>query len=193
MQPNIQPPKKQQKEINQEIFTYTAPWMIFAAAFSYVQDNPYRLALGSFLDHSNNKVQIVQLNDDSTYLKKVAEFNHPFPPTKLMWYPDRYEFFLRSSASIFKFIVSLSYLSKTFRLGYNKGQDLIASTGDFLRLWELNGTGGANLKALLNNVRTNFLLPIANRYPFLNSRTCLMTNAGLWLEYKLPIFLLLPY
>jgi WD repeat-containing protein 68 len=127
MQPNIQQPPqpKKQKEINQEIFTYNAPWMIFAAAFSYVQDNPYRLALGSFLDHSNNKVQIVQLNDDSTYLKKVAEFNHPFPPTKLMWYPDR--------------------------LGYNKGQDLIASTGDFLRIWELNGNGGANLKALLNN------------------------------------------
>jgi len=115
-------PKKKQKEINQEIFTYNAPWMIFAAAFSYAQDNPYRLALGSFLDHSNNKVQIVQLNDESTYLKKVAEFNHPFPPTKLMWYPDR--------------------LTKS---------DILASSGDFLRIWELNGTGGATLKSVLNN------------------------------------------
>jgi hypothetical protein len=46
MQPNLQQPPqpKKQKEINQEIFTYNAPWMIFAAAFSYVQDNPYRLA-----------------------------------------------------------------------------------------------------------------------------------------------------
>lgn len=119
--------KQKQKEINQEIFTYNAPWMIFASAFSYVQDNPYRLAIGSFLDHSNNKVQIIQMSDDSTHLKKVAEFNHPFPPTKLMWYPDR--------------------LGKN---GHNN--DFIASSGDYLRLWEVNATGGgATLRALLNN------------------------------------------
>jgi len=118
-------PQKKQRTINQEIYTYTAPWMIFASAFSYIQDNPYRLAIGSFLDHSNNKVQIVQLNDESTSLKKVAEFSHPFPPTKLMWFPDR--------------------LGKS---GHN--QDIIASTGDFLRIWELSGTG-ANLRATLNN------------------------------------------
>jgi WD repeat-containing protein 68 len=89
MQPIPKKPQKE-REINQEIFTYNAPWMIFAAAFSYVADNPYRLAIGSFLDHSNNKVQIIQLNDEGTSLKKVTEFSHPFPPTKLMWCPDRY-------------------------------------------------------------------------------------------------------
>lgn len=96
--------------------------MIFAAAFSYVQDNPYRLAIGSFLDHSNNKVQIIQMNEEATSLKKVTEFSHPFPPTKLMWCPDR----------------------------FNQNQDIIASSGDYLRIWEVT-SNGVNPRALLNN------------------------------------------
>jgi DDB1- and CUL4-associated factor 7 len=54
-------------------------------------------------------VQVVDLNQKDDCFVKVAEFSHPYPPTKVMWRPD-----CPVGAS-----------------------DLIATTGDFLRLWSV--------------------------------------------------------
>jgi WD repeat-containing protein 68 len=56
-----------------------------------------------------------------------GKFDHPYPTTKILWMPD-----------------------KAGRLS-----DTIATTGDYLRLWDV-GDSGVNLKAVLNNVRLFF-------------------------------------
>lgn len=53
-------------------------------------------------------------------------FQHPYPPTKLMWVPD-------ADAS---------------------RPDLLATSGDFLRVWRV-GEEGVQLEKLLNNVSGN--------------------------------------
>lgn len=61
---------------------------------------------------------------------KACEFDHPYPCTKLLWNPD----------------ISSS------------GKDLIATTGDYLRLWNLeddgsgHGTLNAKKEIMLNSV-----------------------------------------
>ena len=68
------------------------------------------------------------------YRKKIAEsivqtcihfrFDHPYPTTKILWIPD------------------------------TKGvcPDLLATSGDYLRIWKVNeGSGEVKLESLLNN------------------------------------------
>lgn len=89
------------------IFTYNAPWLIYAANWS--NKSPFKLAIGSFVEEYNNTIEIIQLNENKSSLKKVAQFKHPYPPTKIMWAPDT----------------------------SNITNDLIATTGDFLRIWDV--------------------------------------------------------
>lgn len=108
-----------------EILEYQGKWPLYGLAWSKRRDKPARLAIGSFVEEYSNKVEIIQHNPDS--LTYSATFDHPYPCTKIDWIPD------------------------------NKGThpDLIGTTGDFLRLWELDEAGNPKLKCLLNNVRTN--------------------------------------
>ncbi len=61
---------------------------------------------------------------------KACEFDHPYPCTKVLWNPD---------------------MSTT-------GRDMVATTGDYLRLWNLeddgSGTGKMNARreVMLNSV-----------------------------------------
>jgi len=48
---------------------------------------PIRLAIGSYLETEANKVQVVEVNPETSRLELVAEADHPFPGTKLMWSP----------------------------------------------------------------------------------------------------------
>jgi WD repeat-containing protein 68 len=116
--------------VKKEIYTYEAPWTLYAMHWSYRADKPYRLALGSFREEYTNKVLIVQLNQKTGEFEKKAEFDHPYPPTKIMWIPDK----------------------------STQRADLIATTGDYLRIWEVSGDDKVNLKALLNNVLLGFAL-----------------------------------
>lgn len=69
-------------------------------------------------------------DDLESQLYKACEFDHPYPCTKILWSPD---------------------VSAT--------KDLLATTGDYLRVWSAtddgSGTGTLTPKkvALLNNVR----------------------------------------
>lgn len=96
----------------------------------------FRLAIGSYVEEYSNAVQIVKKNpasagDLNSQLYQACEFDHPYPCTKILWSPDS-----RSQG----------------------GKDLLATTGDYLRIWNLTddqsgrGTLIPNKEALLNNV-----------------------------------------
>lgn len=40
------------------------------------------------MSEQNNKVQIVALDNEETEISLKSTFDHPFPPTKIMWIPD---------------------------------------------------------------------------------------------------------
>ena len=47
-----------------------------------------RLAVGSFIEEYNNKVMVVQLDEDAGEFSARSTFEHPYPTTKIMWIPD---------------------------------------------------------------------------------------------------------
>jgi len=51
-------------------------------------DKRFRLALGSFVEEYNNKVQIVSLDEETSEFSAKSTFDHPYPTTKIMWIPD---------------------------------------------------------------------------------------------------------
>jgi WD repeat-containing protein 68 len=98
-------------------------------------DQPLRLAIGSFLEEYNNKVEIVKVNPDTMKLERTASFDHPYPTTNIKWMPD----------------------TEGCR------QDLLATTGDYLRLWEVREDGSVKLKSLLNNnKKSEFCAPLTS-------------------------------
>eukprot|EP00794_Sanderia_malayensis_P006355 gene6355-7083_t len=105
-----------------EIYKYDAPWTLYGMNWSVRPDKRFRLALGSFVEEYSNKVQIVQLNEESGDFVTRATFDHPYPTTKIIWIPD------------------------------SKGNypDLVATSGDYLRVWRV-GSEGVRLESLLNN------------------------------------------
>lgn len=149
-----------------EIYTYSAPWTVYAMSWSrrYDPTSQFRLAIGSYVEQYSNTVHIVKKQkdtaavaavhpaiplgggvgvgggDDTLYkeqsLYKAGEFDHPYPCTKIMWSPD-----------------SRNLSSK----------DLLATTGDYLRIWnvldDVSGAGAGMVtpkkECLLNNNKTS--------------------------------------
>ncbi len=141
-------------ETSKEIYTYKAPWDVYALAVSNRPGSKYehRYAIGSYVEEYNNKVQvcmglafrwrlscqqprmqstmhsllqIVQLKDGSVEegFECLSTFAHPYPCTKIMWAPEK----------------------------LSQSRDLLATTGDYLRLWHSTDEGDMRLEALLNN------------------------------------------
>jgi DDB1- and CUL4-associated factor 7 len=87
------------------------------------------------VEQYSNVVSIIKKNpaSDEGSLYKAAEFDHPYPCTKIMWTTD-------------------------MRHG---SKDLLATTGDYLRVWNVaddgSGVGTLSVKkeALLNNNKTS--------------------------------------
>ncbi|XP_065856899.1 WD repeat-containing protein LWD2-like [Euphorbia lathyris] len=111
---------------SQGVYTYTAPWPIYSLAWSIRHDKKYRLAIGSSLEDYNNKIEILQFNLDSLNFESHLLFDHPFAPTNLMFFP--------------------------FQDGLNP--DIIATSGDFLRLWHIHDDR-VELKSVLNGNRSS--------------------------------------
>lgn len=111
-----------------EIYGYDAPYTLYASAWSCAADpqRRFRLAVSSFIEEYSNKISIVQLDETIGELQLRNTFDHPYPATKLMWIPD------------------------------SKGcfPDLIATSGDYLRLWRLGADNSAKIETLLNTNRT---------------------------------------
>lgn len=113
---------------NPDVLTYQAPWLIHGMAWSGRSDNPFRVAIGSFVEEYNNQVRILQLSENKGGFEQVGAFDHPYPTTKVMWIPD----------------------------ASNSKEDLVATTGDYLRLWKLGSDGQApRLHALFNNNKSS--------------------------------------
>lgn len=115
-----------------EIYTYEAPWHIYAMNWSVRKDKKYRLAIASLLEQYPNRVEIVQLDDSTGEIRSdpTISFDHPYPPTKLIFIPDK----------------------------ECQRPDLLASSSDFLRLWQISDSDGGRrveLKSLLNNNRNS--------------------------------------
>ena len=71
----------------------------------------------------STQVMIVQQVNGTAEFVKRAEIEHSFPPTKVAWVPDR----------------------------TGKAPDLLATTGDFLRLWDVGFNNAPTLRGLLTN------------------------------------------
>ena len=88
------------------------------------QDKKYRLALGSFVEEYSNKVEIISLDEERREFpaEPTHRFDHPYPCTKIMFVPDK----------------------------EGTSEDLLATSGDYLRVWRI-GDDGVHMKSLLNN------------------------------------------
>lgn len=62
-----------------------------------------RLALGSFVEEYNNKVQIVSLDEDNSEFTAKSTFDHPYPTTKIMWIPDSVSTVKSNTCMLLKF------------------------------------------------------------------------------------------
>lgn len=108
-----------------EIYTYEAPWTIYAMNWSMRRDMKFRLAIGSFIEEYTNRVQIVQLDEATGKFEEKGSFEHPYPSTKIMWAPEKLAM----------------------------KDDLIATSGDYLRLWKVDQQNDkVELESVLNNV-----------------------------------------
>ncbi|CAI8033872.1 DDB1- and CUL4-associated factor 7 [Geodia barretti] len=118
-----------------EIYKYVAPWTVFALNWSMRMDKRWRLAIGSFIEDYTNKVQIVQLDEDRGELMHRATFDHPYPTTKVIWIPDPATHY----------------------------PDLLATSGDYLRLWRVDSNGQVHPECMLNNNRNSeFCAPLTS-------------------------------
>ena len=122
-----------------EIHTYEAPWTTYTTAWSRRQDGKFRMAVGSIKEEYSNQIQIIELNKEEGVFNKLSEFNHPYPPTKVMFAPPTFQ-----------------------SLGNN---DLIATTGDYLRLWSVEADNSVVIKATLNNNKHSgeYVIPMSMR------------------------------
>lgn len=133
---DVSPPS----HLGKEIFSYDAPWLIYAMNWSVRPDKKFRLAVGSFLEDYTNSVRLIQLNQSTGNFVTIDSFDHPYPPTKIQWVPDK----------------------------QGVHSDLLATSGDFLRIWgsEMDPTTGVpkfKLRALLSSNRnTEFCAPLTS-------------------------------
>mmetsp|Transcript_75210 Transcript_75210/g.141923 ORF Transcript_75210/g.141923 Transcript_75210/m.141923 type:complete len:329 (-) Transcript_75210:74-1060(-) len=69
-------------------YVYDSPaWPMYAMAWCPEHDTRFRLATASFLETDNNRVALVELDEQTNAFKCVSEVEHPFPATKLAWRP----------------------------------------------------------------------------------------------------------
>ncbi|KAF2301733.1 hypothetical protein GH714_028840 [Hevea brasiliensis] len=134
--PNQDGSDEQQKR--SEIYTYEAPWHIYAMNWSVRRDKKYRLAIASLLEQYPNRVEIVQLDDSNGEIRSDPNlsFEHPYPPTKTMFIPDK----------------------------ECQKPDLLATSSDFLRLWRIgDDQSRVELKSVLNgNKSSEFCGPLTS-------------------------------
>ncbi|XP_039126473.1 WD repeat-containing protein LWD1 [Dioscorea cayenensis subsp. rotundata] len=130
------PEGSEEQQKRSEIYTYEAPWHIYAMNWSVRRDKKYRLAIASLLEQYPNRVEIVQLDDSTGEIRSdpALSFEHPYPPTKTIFIPDR----------------------ECVR------PDLLATSADFLRVWRIHDDR-VELKSVLNgNKNSEFCGPLTS-------------------------------
>ena len=135
-----------------EIWTYKAPWQVQSMGLCQQADQRFKIAIASYKEDYVNTVQLVQLKHGNSHqdwrksFRVTSEFEHPYPPTKLMWGPPS-----GTAASL-------------AGAGSGSNNSLIATTGDFLRIWSVNGeTDQVSLKSVMNgNKNAQHCAPISS-------------------------------
>lgn len=56
--------------------------------FSNRPEKNFRLSLGSFIEDTANKVEIIKLDEEKGDFEHCTYFEHEYPPSKIMWIPD---------------------------------------------------------------------------------------------------------
>ncbi|KAE8681429.1 WD repeat-containing protein LWD2 [Hibiscus syriacus] len=126
--------------------TYESPYTVYAMAVSSTPSptnlNHQSIALGSFLEDYSNRADIISFDPDTLSVKTnpTLSFDHPYPPTKLMFQPNR-----KSSSS-----------------SSSSSSDLLASSGDYLRLWEVLESSIERLSVLNNSKSSEFCAPLTS-------------------------------
>ncbi|XP_022737283.1 protein TRANSPARENT TESTA GLABRA 1-like [Durio zibethinus] len=121
--------------------TYESSYPLYAMALSSMPSvtnlNHQRLALGSFMEDYSNRVDIISFDPETLSIKThpTLSFDHPYPPTKLMFQPN-----LKSPSS----------------------SDILASSGDYLRLWEVRESSINPLSVLNNSKTSEFCAPLTS-------------------------------
>jgi hypothetical protein len=109
-----------------EIYTHEFPHDVYSLAAS-ARTGPlfgFRFAVGSFIEEYRNKVQVVQLNEEAGEFVVRATIEHPYPTTRVQWAPEP----------------------------LCNSKDLLATSGDYLRIWNIDGDEARN-EVTLKNVR----------------------------------------
>ncbi|CAJ0756919.1 3278_t:CDS:2 [Entrophospora sp. SA101] len=144
--------------LKKEVYEYKAPWPVYGLDWSKLPgEKAFRLAVGSFIEEYSNKLEIISLAEPSTYdddsyyhrsnidFVKIAEADHHYPITKVLWEPYK---------------------------GGSKTSDLLATTGDYLKLWEIVSDEANNgifnrrqqliTKQTLKNKKVDFKAPLTS-------------------------------
>nr|CCC92922.1 conserved hypothetical protein [Trypanosoma congolense IL3000] len=98
--------RQQQDQQRMNILSYPTGWLANGVSWSTRENAPFRFAVSSYIQEYKNYVDIVQKSDDGKLVCR-ATWGHCYPPTKIMFAPQK------------------------------AGADLIITTADYLRLWEV--------------------------------------------------------
>lgn len=71
-----------------QIYTHESPWNLYSINFSNKPEKDLRLSLGSYIEDTVNKVEIIKLDEDKGEFQHCTYFDHEYPPSKIMWIPD---------------------------------------------------------------------------------------------------------
>ena len=151
----------------QEVYTWRAPWDVHNVAASARTDSAsaFRYACGSYsassfqafgweesalvprvlhgsfntnpilllplraiqspVEDYSNKVAIIQLDEEKDAFVVRSTMDHPYPTTRIQWAPE----------------------------SMSDSRDLLATSGDYLRLWHVQGDGEVKQECVFKNVR----------------------------------------
>ena len=126
------------------------PWTAYTMGWCQRTEERHKLklAVGSYKEEYSNQLLIIQLRsqsggdkDGEQYFEKLCEIEHPYPATKIMWAPPKFH---------------------TSDMGTGVDKDLLATTGDYLRLWDVDGNKCELKAALNNNKHTEYCAPLTS-------------------------------
>ncbi|GMH28079.1 hypothetical protein Nepgr_029922 [Nepenthes gracilis] len=122
---------------SENVVTYDSPYPLYAMSFSHHRNNHQYVAVGSFIEDYNNCVDVLTFDDETLTLNSnpSLSFPHPYPPTKLMFHPHP------SSIS---------------------SPTILASSADFLRLYNLHNDAFEPVSILNNSKSSEFCAPLTS-------------------------------
>ncbi|KAL7668926.1 hypothetical protein ACOME3_009607 [Neoechinorhynchus agilis] len=146
-----------QRPKRKEVHKFEAKFSIYAINWSLRMDKPFRFAIGSCLDEYQNKLQVVSLREDTEDFVVHATTDHPYPATKVMFIPDT-------------------------RVLY---PDLVATSGDFLRIFRLDDSSIRPEAVLSNNRNNDYCAPLTSfdwneLDPYIIGTSSIDTTCTIW-------------